>query len=185
MSMINSKSCYVFFFSRTDWCIGEQSMVLENIKVQVVVERKLTDMEGRQPAEHWKRVTCFMMIWAGYHNAYTMTVASCFVNTVKAVRFNMDSCNRDYEDMTRKNCDGFWVCLQCGWCYAATQHLWTELKANSNSYVNLLETTAGEEFCWKVICVAAGFISLRYLCKKESEVVAEECLWHHQPQFLT
>ena len=33
------------FFSRTAWCISEQSMALESIKIKVVFEKKLEDME--------------------------------------------------------------------------------------------------------------------------------------------
>ena len=54
-------------------------------------------MEDRKPSEYWKRVTCIMMIRARYQNADIMTAVQCSVNTVKAVRRDMDSCNGDYE----------------------------------------------------------------------------------------
>ena len=50
-------------------------------------------MEKMKFSEYWKRVTCIMMIYAGYKNADTISATQCSVNTAKAVRRN----NEDYE----------------------------------------------------------------------------------------
>ena len=70
---------------------------------KVVAEKKLGDMEDWKPSEYWKRVTCIMMICAGYQHADIMTAVQCSVNTVKAVRCDMDSCNGDYEAVASRN----------------------------------------------------------------------------------
>ena len=75
---------YIYIFLETAWYISEQSTVSESIKINVVVEEMLADIW--KPSEYWKRVTCIMMIHAGYENADIMTAAQCSMNIEKVVR---------------------------------------------------------------------------------------------------
>ena len=43
-----------------------------------------------------------MVIHTGYQNADIITAVQCSVNTVKAIKWHMDSCNRDDEAMVCK-----------------------------------------------------------------------------------
>lgn len=44
-----------------------------------------------------KRITCLSMIRAGCEITTIITAVHCFLNTVKTIRREMDSCNGDYD----------------------------------------------------------------------------------------
>lgn len=48
-------------------------------------------------SEYWEGVACVLRVCAGYQNVSIMTSVMCSVNTVKATRHDLDSCNKDYE----------------------------------------------------------------------------------------
>ena len=85
------------FFSGTARCISDNLIVFEKIKIKFVVEKKLVEMKNGKTSEYWKRVTCIMMVPAGYQNADIIVAVQLFMDTVKAVRHDMNSCNRDID----------------------------------------------------------------------------------------
>lgn len=60
-------------------------------------------MENWKPSEYWKRIIYIVRIPAKYQNCDIMTASQCFVGAVKAVRCDMDICNRYYRTMTSRN----------------------------------------------------------------------------------
>ena len=59
-------------------------------------------MDGWNPPESWKRITCIMMIRTGHQNKDIMAAAQCSLNTVKTIRHELETCNGDYEDVARR-----------------------------------------------------------------------------------
>ncbi|KAL1122690.1 hypothetical protein AAG570_003017 [Ranatra chinensis] len=57
-------------------------------------------MDSWNPFDSWKRITCIMMIRAGYQNKDIMT--QCSLNTVKTIRHELETCNGDYGDVARR-----------------------------------------------------------------------------------
>lgn len=84
------------YISGTTWCINEQSIFIERIKIQVEVENMLADMEDCQLSEYSKRATCIMTIQTRCQNTNIMTVVQCSLHIVKAIRCDMDNCEGAY-----------------------------------------------------------------------------------------
>ncbi|XP_035233348.1 zinc finger protein 845-like [Stegodyphus dumicola] len=59
-------------------------------------------MDEWNPPESWKRITSILIIRAGHQNKDIMTAAQCFLNTVKTIRHELETCNGDYEDVARR-----------------------------------------------------------------------------------
>ena len=52
--------------------------------------------------EYWKRVTCIMMISAGFDNRDIVAAAQCSLNTVKTVQEELEECEGDVESVASR-----------------------------------------------------------------------------------
>ena len=59
-------------------------------------------MNDWKPPEYWKRVTCIMMIRAGFDNRDIVAAAQCSLNTVKTVREELEECEGDVESVASR-----------------------------------------------------------------------------------
>lgn len=51
-----NSSTFMSPFLGTFWFIWDHSTTVESIKIKVVVEKKLADIEDWEPSEYWKRL---------------------------------------------------------------------------------------------------------------------------------
>ena len=81
---VQDKCCILFFLFLTSvGSIDAHYASFEGLDPPSFIDVMTERMDGWNPTELWKRITCMMMIHAGHHNKEIMVPARCSLNSVK------------------------------------------------------------------------------------------------------